>query len=91
MDKKAIEAKIMEIKQWEKEIKALTELVDSMKDEIKMCMTAEGIDELETATFIVRYKDVTTNRFDSKAFKKDNHVLYEAYTKPSTSKRFTID
>lgn len=38
----------------------------------------------------VSWKYVTSNRFDSKTFKKDHKDLYEKYTKESTSRRFSI-
>ena len=83
MDNKTINEKIVEIKQ-------MQEVVDSLKDELKNEMTARGVDELDTGTFKMSYKDVVSNRFDSKAFQKDNEIIYKAYLKESVSKRFTI-
>ena len=41
-------------------------------------------------THIVRYTSIVSNRFDSPAFKKALPEVYKAYTKASTSRRFTI-
>ena len=90
MDNKTINEKIVEIRNFENEIKQMQEVVDSLKDELKNEMTARGVDELDTGTFKMSYKDVVSNRFDSKAFEKDNEIIYKAYLKESVSKRFTI-
>ena len=90
MDNKMINEKIVEIRNFENEIKQMQEVVDSLKDELKNEMTARGVDELDTGTFKLTFKEVVSNRFDSKAFQKDNEVIYKAYLKESVSKRFTI-
>ena len=90
MDNKTINEKIVEIRNFENEIKQMQEVVDSLKDELKNEMTARGVDELDTGTFKMSYKEVVSNRFDSKAFQKDNEIIYKAYLKESVSKRFTI-
>lgn len=90
MDNKMINEKIVEIRNFENEIKQMQEIVDSLKDELKNEMTALGVDELDTGTFKLTYKEVVSNRFDTKAFQKDNEVIYKAYLKESFSKRFTI-
>lgn len=90
MDNKTINEKIVDIRNFENEIKQMQEVVDSLKDELKNEMTARGVDELDTGTFKMSYKEVVSNRFDSKAFQKDNEVIYKAYLKESVSKRFTI-
>lgn len=90
MDNKMINEKIVEIRNFENEIKQMQEVVDSLKDELKNEMTARGVDELDTGTFKLTFKEVVSNRFDSKAFQKDNEIIYKAYLKESVSKRFTI-
>ena len=90
MDNKTINEKIVDIRNFENEIKQMQEVVDSLKDELKNEMTARGVDELDTGTFKMSYKEVVSNRFDSKTFQKDNEVIYKAYLKESVSKRFTI-
>ena len=90
MDNKTINEKIVELRNFENEIKQMQEVVDSLKDELKNEMTARGVDELDTGTFKMSYKEVVSNRFDSKAFQKDNEVIYKAYLKERVSKIFTI-
>lgn len=90
MDNKTINEKIVEIRNFENEIKQMQEVVDSLKDELKNEMTARGVDELDTGTFKLTFKEIISNRFDSKAFQKDNEIIYKAYLKESVSKRFII-
>ena len=90
MDNKTINEKIVELRNFENEIKQMQEVVDSLKDELKNEMTARGVDELDTGTFKLTFKEVVSNSSDSNAFQKDNEVIYKAYLKESVSKRFTI-
>ena len=83
MDNKTINEKIVEIRNFENEIKQMQEVVDSLKDELKNEMTSRGVDELDTGTFKMSYKEVVSNRFDSKALKKDNEIIYKEYIKES--------
>ena len=53
-------------------------------------MLDQGIEELTVGTHIVRWTTTLTNRFDTNAFKKKYNELYKAFTKPTTSRRFTI-
>lgn len=85
-----ITTKIEDIKTLQRMIEDLTAEMESKKDEIKAEMTARNVEEMTVSCFKVRYTTVTTNRFDSTAFKKTHSDLYEQYTKPSTSKRFSI-
>lgn len=68
------------------EIKRLQQQRDEIADEIKNAMTT---DTIETAAYKVTYKDVTSTRFDSKAFKAEYPDIYKEYCKTSTCKRFT--
>lgn len=82
--------KIENIKTLQTMIDELTAEMESAKDEIKAEMTAKGIDEMTVSCFKVRYKAVTSSKFDSTAFKKTHADLYEQYTKQTTSRRFSI-
>ena len=65
-------------------------MIESIKDEIKRHMDTQGVDELTVGTHIIRYTTVLSNRFDSTAFKKVMPDVYKAYTKQTTSRRFSI-
>lgn len=55
-----------------------------------MDMTTIGIEEMEAGQYKVRFKEVSSSRFDSKAFKVEHKELYAEYTKKTAMKRFTI-
>ena len=46
--------------------------------------------ELIASQYIVRWVAVLSNHFDSTTFKKVMPEVYKAYTKQTTSRRFTI-
>jgi len=64
--------------------------IESLKDELKAVLVAENKEELVTGAYILRYTTVTTNRFDSTSFKKSYAELYKAFTRQTTSRRFSI-
>ena len=69
------------------EAKAQAEAIkESLKDEL----LERNVEELEAGSYIIRYKTVSTSRFDSTAFKKHYTDLYKAFLKQTTSHRFTI-
>lgn len=78
---------IAQYKLMEEEAKAERERLEA---EIKAYMTESGKDVLIGDEHKATYKEVTSNRFDSKAFQADHKDMYEAYKKPSTSMRFTF-
>ena len=86
LTERQINNRMKKISDLDAEIKRLQALRDSVADEVKEAMTGEVI---ETDAFKVTYKDVTTNRFDSKAFKAEYPDVYKEYCKTSTCKRFT--
>lgn len=45
---------------------------------------------MQVDIFTIRYTVYTSQRFDSKTFKKDYEDLYNQYTKETKSKRFSI-
>ena len=53
-------------------------------------MLNRDTEELTAGQYIVRYTTVLSNRFDSTAFKKVMPDVYKAYTKQTSSRRFSI-
>lgn len=86
----AIENRINKLKAIEAQQEALEAQANAIRAEIKAAMEQQGVDELHTKNFIVRWKEVITSRFDSKAFKTAQPELFNAYSKPATTRRFTI-
>lgn len=86
----AIENRIEKIREFESQKKRLEEEIEAIRNEIKQEMTNRGVDEISTKKFIIRFKEVVSNNFDSKRFKAEKPDLYEDYTVVRKSMRFTI-
>lgn len=85
-----LEKEIESLKEWEQLQKEAETMIESIKDKIKKEMNARHTEEMEVGRFMVRYTTVFGNRFDTGAFKSIHADLYNMFTKPTTSKRFTI-
>ena len=90
MSQNDIITKIEALNEWEAIIADAQAEADAIRDAIKAEMTDRDIDELIAGSYIVRYKMVLSNRFDSTSFKKTYGELYKAYTKQTASRRFSI-
>ena len=90
MTEKKIENRIKKIKELEAQIAELEQQADVIRCELKEDMEEKGVDELTTKNFVIRWKEVVTNRLDGKALKNALPEIYNQYVKPSTSRRFTI-
>jgi len=90
MGERAILNRVNKLKALEDQQKALENEIEALKAEIKQEMECKNTDELRAGSFIVRWKKVITNRFDSKAFAKEHEGLYSQYNKQTESRRFSI-
>lgn len=85
-----ITSKIKELRELESLISEAQAEADSIRDELKAHMQAQNTEELTAGRYILRWTTVLSNRFDSSAFKKVMPDIYKAYTKQTTSRRFSI-
>ena len=76
---------LLELKRMKEELEAE---ISSMEDEIKQFMGDE--ETLLAGAFKVTWTPYTSTRFDSARFKKEHAELAEAYTKTTTTRRFTV-
>lgn len=83
-------AKVKELKELKMMADELAAEITSIEDEIKAEMTERATDEMTVDIFKIRWAKVTSNRFDSKAFKAAHADLYSQYTKTTESRRFSI-
>ncbi|MCL2122496.1 MAG: hypothetical protein FWH34_00250 [Desulfovibrionaceae bacterium] len=65
--------------------------IETLEDRVKAEMTARNTDEITVGAFKVRWTPVTSQRFDSAAFKATHAKLYQQYTKPVETRRFSIN
>jgi predicted phage-related endonuclease len=63
---------------------------DAFRVALKEEMLERGLEEMEAGTYIVRYTNIISNRFDSTTFKRLYADLYKDFTKQTTSRRFTV-
>ena len=96
-DRKDITMSINEITLKVRELKVLKAMADELtaeitaiEDTIKAEMTAQNVEEMSVDVFKVRYKTITSSRFDAAAFKATHAELYDQYTKQTTSRRFSV-
>ena len=78
------------LREWEKVMEEAKAEVDSLRDQIKEEMMAQGTEEMEVGNYIVRYTSVLSNRFDTTAFKREHNDLDQQFTKQTASRRFSI-
>lgn len=71
-------------------MKRLQAKAEQLQDEIKAVMLEQDTEELRAGEYKIRYALITSNRFDSKAFKVAYAALYEQFTKQTTSRRFSV-
>ena len=63
---------------------------ETLTDKIKSAMVDRGEETLTGDGWKSSWKNVTSSRFDSKAFKTAHGDLYAAFSKPVTTCRFLI-
>ena len=85
-----LQNRIDELKELEALQSELKTEIESIKDSLKAEMVERDTEELIVNANIIRYTTVLSNRFDTTAFKKVLPDVYKAYTKQTTSKRFTV-
>jgi len=90
MSRKELEAQVEYLKELEGLMDEIKAEAETIKDQIKAEMLDRQVNELQAGRYIVRWTDVVSNKFDSAAFKKLYGELYKAFTKPVSSKRFSV-
>lgn len=90
MNTNELSAKIRELKSLQQLIEEAEAEMEAIRDELKTHMTEQNAEEITVDVYKVRYTTVQSSRFDTAAFKKTHADLYQQYSKPTTSKRFTI-
>ena len=90
MSRNELVAKIEALNEWEAVIEEAKAEAEAIRDSIKAEMMERDTEELEAGAYIIRWTSSLSNRFDTTAFKKAHGELYQAFTKQSASRRFTI-
>lgn len=90
MSANELTSKVRELKELKAMAEELAAEITAIEDVIKAEMTARDTDEMTVDIFKIRWTRVTSNRFDTTAFKKTHAELYAQYTKQTESRRFSI-
>lgn len=85
-----ITAKVKRMKKLQAKAEQLQGEISAIQDEIKAEMLEQDTEELRAGEYKIRYSVITSNRFDSSAFKKLYGELYRQFTKTTTSRRFSV-
>lgn len=90
MSTNEITTKVRKMKRLQARAEALQAEIAAIQDEIKAVMTAQGAEEMTAGEYKIRYAVITSNRFDSKAFRVSYDALYQQFVKTTTTRRFTV-
>ena len=82
--------KIKELRSLRRMADELAGEIEAIQDAIKAEMTARNVDELTGDDWKATWKEITSNRLDSTALKKELPDVAARYTKASISRRFTL-
>ena len=86
-----LEAKAKELMEIRAQLDELEAQKTALEDAIKMAMAEAGQESIKAGAYSMTWKVVTSNRFDTTAFKKAMPELAAQYTKEARSCRFTIN
>lgn len=83
-------AKVKELRELRRMADELQAEIDSLQDTIKAEMTARDVDTLAGTDWRVTWKNVTSNRLDSTALKKELPEIAARFMKQTTARRFVL-
>ena len=90
MRKAELKKALAEYQQINAQIAELEKQRETLAGKLKRHMEREGLEQIEIDGTKARYSEITTRRFDSKAFRAIYDGLYLAYCRPQTTRRFTV-
>lgn len=83
-------AKVKELRELKRMQDELAAEIEAIQDELKAHMDAHGMDTLLGFDWKVTWKNVTTNRLDSTALKKELPDIAARFMKQTTARRFVL-
>lgn len=85
-----INALFAELAQYNRIAEETAAIIEGIKDQLKTYMTANQLETLTGDEHKATYKDVTSNRLDTTALKKELPEIAARYNRTTTTKRFTF-
>ncbi len=90
MTEKMIENRVKKLQAIEAQQKELEAAAEAIRSELKADLEEKGVEELKTKNFLLRWKEIVSNRIDSKALKAALPDVYGKFCKTSKTRRFTV-
>ena len=81
MGERALQNRIMKLREIETKQKALEEQAEKIRQEIKADMEAKQVEEMTAGSFVIRWKTILSSRLDGKALKAALPEIYSQYCK----------
>ena len=85
-----LDMKVKELRELKRMAEELAGEIEALQDGIKAHMTEQDTDTLTGTDWKITWKEVTSNRLDSTALKKELPDIAARFMKASTSRRFTL-
>jgi predicted phage-related endonuclease len=85
-----IETKVKALKEYRLLKEDLEAQITTLEDEIKAEMTVREVEEMVAGPFKIRWTKFITSLFDTTAFKTAHKDIYDLFTKPQESRRFSV-
>lgn len=83
-------AKVKELRELRRMADELAGEIEAIQDEIKAHMTTQDTDTLTGLDWKITWKNVTSNRLDSTALKKELPDIAARFMKQTTARRFVL-
>ena len=90
MTNKQLDNRLKKLRAIEAQQKELETQAEAIRAELKADLEEKGEDEHDTGSFVIRWKEIISRRLDGKALKAALPDVFAAYSRESTSCRFTI-
>lgn len=83
-------SKVRELRELRRMAEELEAEITAIRESIQAHMTASGVEELAGTDWRITWKNVTSNRLDSTALKKELPEIAARFMKQSTARRFVL-
>ena len=90
MSMNELEQKVAQLRELRRMQDELAAEIAATEDELKAYMTANNADTLHGPSFKITWKEVTSSRLDSKALKAEAPMIWEQFSKQTTTRRFVV-
>lgn len=90
MTERMIDSRVKKLQAIEAKQNELEKQAEAIRAELKADLEQKGLEELQTKNFVIRWKEIISNKLDGKALKAALPEIYAQYSKQASSRRFTV-